>query len=151
MNYIEEAENYLRHYYDLHRSLQNMRRERGKLIGRSAPKGYSEKDYTQPRPSNMSGQDDAYDVLFKIKTLTDNIQKTEGYLEEVNIILDEISVEPGCELFGDILRKWYIEKLPREEIAQESQYCERNIYKIKDKAIRKFAVNIFGLDAVSIV
>ena len=151
MNYIEEAEKYLRHYYDLNRSLQNMIRERAKLIGRSGPKGYPSQDFTQPYTSEGSGQDDAYNILFKIQTLTENIDKTEKKLEEVDFILDGISKEPGCGLYGDILKKWYIEKVPREEIAEEARYCERNIYKIKDKAIRKFAVNLFGLDAVSLI
>ncbi len=151
MNYIEEAEKYLRHYNDLYRSLRNMNKERARLIGHAGPKGYPTLDYTQPIGSGGSGQDDAYNILFKIKTLTENIKKTEQKLEEIEKVLSEISREPGSELYGDILKKWYIEKVSREEIALESQYCERNIYKLKNKAIRKFAINLFGLDAVNIL
>lgn len=148
MDYIEEAEKYLRHYQDLYRSLSNMRRERAILMGKAAPRGYKESDYTQPVVSGGPGQEDAYNLLFKIKVLTENITKTTEKLKEIDEILNGISQEPGCELYGDILNKWYIEKLPREEIAQEANYCERNIYKIRDKAIQKFAVNLFGLNAV---
>ena len=119
-------------------------------MGKAAPYEYKEIDYSKPL-SGSSNQEDAYNLLFKIKTLTENIAKTEEKLKEIDAILNDISQEPGCELYGDILKKWYIEKLPREEIAQEAQYCERNIYKIRDKAIKKFAINLFGLDAVSVV
>lgn len=148
MDYIEEAEKYLRHYHDLYRSLSNMRIKRAKLIGKAAPQGYKESDYTQPIVTGGGGQEDAYNLLFKIKVLTENITKTIEKLKEIDEILNGISQEPGCELYGDILKKWYIEKVPREEIALEANYCERNIYKIRDKAIQKFAVNLFGLNAV---
>lgn len=151
MNYIEEAEKYLKHHNDLYRSLRNMHRERAKLIGKGGPKFYKEADYTQPVVTGGLGQEEAYNLLFKIKVLSDNIAKTEEKIKEIDIILEDISREPGCELYGDILKKWYIIKMPREEIAQEASYCERNIYKIKDKAIRKFAVNLFGLDAINII
>ncbi len=150
MNYIREAEKYLWHYADLYRSLNNMVKERARLIGRAGPKWYQSLDFTQPNVTGGPGHEDAYNLLFKIKTLTDHIQKTEQQLKEIDTVLRDISNEPGCELYGDILKKWYIEKVPREEIAREARYCQRNIYKIKDKAIRKFAINLYGLDAVSV-
>lgn len=151
MNYIEEAEKYLKSHRDMYRGLNNMRKERAKLIGQAGPKGYPEADYTQPVVEGGKDRDDAYNLLFTIKVLTDKIQKTEKQLEDVERILGEISQDEGCELYGDILRKWYIDRVPKEEIAQDARYCKRNIYKIKDKAIRKLAINLFGLDAVSVV
>lgn len=128
-----------------------MEKERAKLIGKAGPKGYPKADYSQPLVEGGKGKDDAYNLLFKIKVLTDKIQKTEKQLEDVERILKEISQDQGCELYGDILRKWYIDRVPREEIAEDTRYCKRNIYNIRDKAIRKLAINLFGLDAVSVV
>jgi len=153
LNYLKEAEKYLKHYHDLHRSLQNMRGELSRLYGKAAPKGYSEvsTDIIKLTSRETSYEDDTYNLLFRIKTLTENISRTEEQLQEIDEILDSISQDEGCELYGDILRKMYIERLPREEIAQDMRYSERNIYYLKHEALAKFAVNLFGIDALGFV
>ena len=63
-------------------------------------------------------------------TLRDIIE-TEKKLEEVDVLLEEISWGEGCELYGVVLRKWYIDKVPKERIGEEIGYRERNIYYLK--------------------
>jgi hypothetical protein len=155
VNYIDEAEKYLRHYQDMYRSISNMTRERARIIGRAFPKGYPEMDLSGlpagGGSGGSSGGDDTYNALFRIKVLTESIDETEKKLDDIKALLEDISQDEGCELYGDILFKWYVERLSREQIAEDSRYSERNIYRIKDKAIRKFAVNLFGLDGLRVV
>jgi len=153
VNYIKEAEKYLYYYNELYRSLEHMRRERSRLIGKSCPSSdvVAKFDLTGVR---ASAHDEAINDLYKIKVLTENIAETEKALAEVDKILEEISKDPGCELYGEVLRKWYIEKIPKEEIAEEIGYSEnsrQSIYNIRNAAIRKFAVRLFGIGALKVV
>lgn len=55
-------------------------------------------------------------------------------------------------MYGEVLKMWYVDKLPKEEIAEEVKYSSRqSIYDIKNKAIRKFAIRLFGLEALKMV
>lgn len=152
MNYIKEAENVLWYYNDLYRSVENMNREIAKIVSRQGP---SELNAIQLDETGIHGSGDAddntYNLLFKLKTLSENREKTMIELSKIDIILEDISKEPGCELYGKVLREWYIERTPKEEIGDKIGYGKRNVYYIKDRAIKKFAVRHFGLDAVKAI
>ncbi len=96
--------------------------------------------------------DDTFNVLFEIQKLTENKSKTQEEFGNINNILNEISEENGCELYGTVLRKWYIERLTKEEIAEDLGYSSKQtVYDIRNKAIRKFAVRLFGIEALRAV
>ncbi len=152
MNYIKEAEQYLKYYADLHKSIENMDKEIARLIYRSVPKGSTSSvlDLTGIRGNN--NQDDAYNTLFKIQNLIKSKANTEEELEKIDKILEDISQEKDCEYYGQVLRKWYIERIPKEDIAREIGYSsKRSVYSLRSKAIRKFAIRLFGLEALKIV
>ncbi|EHQ92160.1 hypothetical protein [Desulfosporosinus youngiae] len=152
MNYIKEAENILWYYNDLYRSVENMNREIAKIVSRQSP---SELNAISLEPTGVRGSGDAddntYNLMFRLKTLTDNLNATMAELSKVDRILEDISQESGCELYGEVLREWYIERTPKDEIGPKIGYGRRNVYYIKDKAIKKFAVRHFGLDAVKAI
>jgi len=149
MNYIKEAETILWYYNDLYRSVENMNREIAKIVSRQSP-GVSVTFHLEPTGIHGSGDqdDNTYNLLFRLKTLSENREKTLTELEKVDKILGEISRDDGCELYGKVLREWYIERTPKDEIGEKIGYGKRNVYYIKDRAIKKFAVRHFGLDAV---
>jgi len=152
LNYIKEAEKYLKYYYDLNESIKRMTRERAILLHDSWPEDIKGIDYTKPKIDENFHQDEAYDILYKIKVLTENIEITQEKLKEIDIILDDISIDDGCELYGPVLKMWYVDKLPKELIAEKVKYSSRqSIYDIKNKAIRKFAIRLFGLEALKMM
>ncbi|TZE81991.1 hypothetical protein [Calorimonas adulescens] len=148
MNYIKEAENYLYYYADMHRSLERMEHEICKLVSQAGPRGI--KSAVLDETGIKAGhQDETMNILFRLQILTENKEETKRELEKIDKILDEISRDPGCELYGLVLRKWYIEQRPKEEIAAEIGYSSRqSIYSLQAKAIRKFAVQFFGIRMV---
>ena len=152
MNYIKEAENILWYYNDLYRSIENMNREIAKIVSRQSP---SSLNAISLEPTGVHGSGDAddntYNLMFKIKTLTDNREATLTELSKVDQMLDDISKDAGCELYGKVLREWYIVRTPKDDIGPKIGYGRRNVYYIKDKAIKKFAVRHFGLDAVKAI
>lgn len=155
MNYIKEAENLLWYYNDLYRSIENMNREIAKLVGKQGPNGLNAISLEPTGVYGSGNEDDnTYNLLFKLKMLSESREKTVIEFEKVNVILTEISQEYGCELFGAVLRKWYIEKIPKEEIAKQIGYSptsRTSIYDIKNRAIKKFAVRYLGIDVVRVI
>lgn len=155
MNYIKEAENILWYYNDLYRSVENMNREIAKIVSRQGP---STLNAIQLEPTGIHGggsaDDNVNNLMFKLKTLTDNREKTIAELEKVDTILNEIAKDPGCELYGEVLREWYIYRTPKEEIAKQIGYSptsRTSIYDIRSRSIRKFAVRYFGIDALKAI
>lgn len=151
MNYIREAETVLWHYNDLYKSLTNLDRQISKLVRRSGP---SELNAISIEPTGVHGSrnDNTYNLLFELKTLTESREQTVKELSVVNELLDNISAEQNCELYGQVLRKWYIEKIPKDDIAHEIGYAtKRSVYDIKNKAIKKFAVQLFGIEAMKAI
>ncbi|CEP67867.1 RNA polymerase sigma factor, region 3/4 [Moorella glycerini] len=151
MNYIKEAENYLRYYHDLYKSLENINRQIARLIGRAAPREVTAICFDET--GIKSGRyDETLNTLFELQKLVECREETQTALSEIDKILEEISREPGCELYGQVLRKWYIEKKSKEEIAEELGYSSRqSVYDIKNRAIRIFAVRLFGLGALKAI
>ncbi len=151
MNYIREAENRLWYYRDLQRSIDEMSQRIGKLISRAGPADLSAMVLDG---SGVHSQrvDDTLNILFEIKRLTELRQETNTALAEIDNILTRFDKEPDCKFYGAVLRKWYIERVPKEDIAREIGYSsKRSVYEIKNRAIRKFAVMLFGIEALKVV
>ena len=88
-------------------------------------------------------------MLFKLKTLSENRERTVAELSKIDQVLKEISQEEGCEHYGQVLKEWYVCRTPKDEIAKAVGYSSKqSIYDIKNRAIRKFAVRHFGLEAL---
>jgi hypothetical protein len=149
MNYIKEAENVLLYYNDLYRSIQNMDREIAKLVAKQGPSVLTAVAGDETGIRGGGGHEDTANVLFRLQILTENKLKTEAELEKINCQLNEISQDRGCELYGQVLKEWYVFKTPKEEIRKTIGYSERkSIYNLRDKAIRKFSASYYGIEAV---
>lgn len=148
MNYIKEAEKYLRHYRDLQHSIDYMNKKISKLTWEGLPDGYKKNITIDDMPHGSKFKDEMYNIAFELKTFQRMKEETEKELKEMDSILNKLAKEDSN--YEKVLRYWYIEKKPKEEIAELIHYSSRTtIYEIKGKAIRKFAVMIFGLDALS--
>lgn len=153
MNYIKEAEKHLRYYKDLDRSIVNMDRQIGRLVSKAGPKSLTAIVLDDVKVQS-SAHDETINIIYEIQLLTANKAKTQEELDKIDRILDEISQEHGCELYGKVLRKWYIEQKSKEVILEELHYSEnsrRSVYNIKNEAIRKFAVTLFGIEALKAI
>lgn len=146
MNFIHEAENRLRYYRELHRSLEYMDKRISQLISQSKPKELSAISYDDDRVSGGKKQAEAIDVLGEIQTLVRAKQETEEVLKKIDDTLEEISLQPNCELYGLVLKLWYIEGRTKEDIGKEIGYSSIDkIYKIRNRALKRFAVLLFGI------
>ena len=159
MNYIEEAEKYLRNYRHLRGSVDTMRRERERLIGKARPRGEENMAIALDAVGGGRGgkggggeYDEAINLIWRIQGLTESIAETEEKLKEIDVLLEEISEGDGCEFYGMVLRAWYIDSVAKEDIAAEIGYESRtSIYTIRNRAIRKFAVRVLGIRALEAI
>lgn len=151
MNYIREAENRLRYYSDLKKSLKNIEREITKLKWSGMPKDIEAINY-DGMPKAKKINDEMINVVFKLKCYSEMKEDTIKQLNEIDYILEDIEKKyPG---YGEILKLWYIDDAPKEAIAGKMNYSpnsRKSIYKIKNDAIRIFAIRIFGIHGLEVV
>jgi hypothetical protein len=150
---IREAENYLRYYRELTKSIEHADRMIGQLMWQTAPKalGAVTMDVTGVRASRPF---DAINQIFQLQKWQEMRELTLIEMAKVEDILNTICLDPGCERYKEILVMWYVQKLEKEDIARSlgySQTSRRTVYEIKDKAIRKFAVALFGVTALQAI
>lgn len=153
MNYIKEAEEILKYYRDLNRSVDHMGYELAKLIVHNAPSHLSAISLDITGIHGSGGEDDnTYNVLYKIQVLSESREKTRAELEIIKMELEEIEQDPECENFGKVLHEWYILGTRKSEIKDILGYSSmQSVYGVRNKAIRKFAIRHFGLDAMKVV
>lgn len=150
MDCIREAENYLRYYRELRKSIEHADRMIGQLMWQTAPKtlGAVTMDVTGIRSSQPF---DTLNQIFQLQKWQEMRELTLTEMGKVEDVLNTICQDPGCERYKDVLIMWYVEKLEKEDIARSIGYSEtsrRIVYEIKTNAIRKFAVALFGVTAL---
>lgn len=150
MNYIHEAEKRLWHYRDLEHSIGQMNRDIARIVNRSSPSELNAvaMDITGIRGSKV---DEAYNVLYELQILRNSIERTTQEIAVIDEILKEISREKDCHLYGKVLYLWYVKRMEKDDIGKEIGYSRRQLYRLKDEAIRKFAVRILGIKALDAI
>lgn len=149
MNYIREAVEELEEYNRLRCSLANLAEEI-RDIRSTMPDAKAVVIDDMPHGSGPSSPDDAIvNKLYVIQKKQKEYANTKRRIERIDRILENISKEKGCEKYGKLLKLWYIEKWNKEDIATETGYTERHLYRIKGQAIRKFAIELNGIDVIN--
>lgn len=144
-NGLAAAEKLLKNYHGLQRAKKTLDQRISRLVARAAPRPLRAAAIEEMIRAR-GRQDDALNLLFEIKGLTDARAETQLEIERIDNALEVISQPSACRFYGPVLRSWYIEKLPKHEIAQEIGYSSRQtIYDIRNAALRQFAVEIFGI------
>jgi hypothetical protein len=151
MNCIREAENYLRYYRELHQSIEHADYMISKLLKQTAPKEISavSMDITGIRagkPCNKLNQ------MYQLQMWQEMKERTLVEMEKVDVILESINHGVGCERYKDILHMWYVEKTDKEDIAERMGYSSRqSVYDLRNKAISKFSIALFGITALKAI
>ncbi|AIF51231.1 hypothetical protein [Pelosinus sp. UFO1] len=151
MDCIKEAENYLRYYRELHQSIEHADYMISKLVNQTAPNDMSavSMDITGIRagkPCNTLNQ------MYQLQVWQEMKERTMEEIAKVDNVLDTISQDTGCEIYRNLLYMWYVEKKVKQKIAEELGYSHKqSVYEIKNKAIKKFAVALFGVSALEAI
>lgn len=151
MDCIREAENYLRYYRELTKSVEHADRMIEQLTWQTAPKGVGavSMDVTGVRASQSH---DTLNQIFQLQKWQEMRELTLTEMEKVEDVLNAICQEAGCQQYREVLTMWYVEKMDKDMIADKFGYSSRqSVYDMKNKAIRKFAVALFGVTALKAI
>jgi hypothetical protein len=145
--WIRDAEQILWHVGDLRQSVENMDKQIVILVARAGPRELGAVDLEAAIGSGK--QDETINIIYEIKQLTDNRDLTIAFLAKVEDVLEAIDAEESCREYVPVLRAWYFDRTTKERIAENVGYSHRNsIYEIRRRALRKFAIKMFGLGAL---
>lgn len=150
MDYIREAEKVLWHYKDLEKSLSWQNRQINRLFRIRAPLEISAINYDgMPKGRN---NDETMNVLCELGMYSEMSNNTKKKIDEIDEILKGLSDDEGCQYYEEVLRLWYIDGMHKDDIAEHLNFSSRtSIYQIRNEAIRKFAVRLFGSDALKAI
>jgi DNA-directed RNA polymerase specialized sigma subunit len=148
MNYIREAIEQLEEYNRLRCSLANLKEEI-QDIKSTMPDAKAIVIDDMPHGSGPSSPDfEIVNKLYMIQKKTEEYKHTDRAIRRINRILESISNEKGCEQYGKLLKLWFIDKWDKIDIATELECTERHVYRLKGQAIRKFAIELNGIDVI---
>lgn len=151
MDYIKEAEKRLLHYRDLEKSLQQLKRDISERILKSGPSELSavSLDFTGVSSGKV---DDTCNMIYEINQLKECYFTTKKEVGKIEMLLADISKDHGCEQYGKLLKLWYVDKVGKEKIKDEMGYSSiQSVYDMKNKSIRKFAIRLFGINALKVI
>lgn len=149
MDYIREAIEHLRSYNDLQFALQNLSREIAELKA-TMPDVKAIEITDMPKGGGPAGADDILvNKVYRLQMAKTEYKTAYRAVKKIDQTLEDISLQKGCETFGGLLRAWFIQHRDKEDISLELGYSERQIYRIKDIALRKFAIQYFGIDVIT--
>lgn len=144
INYFRTAERVLSERGNLDRALANLERRLERAIAKHGPSELPSIDYSRPYVSTSSSAD-ALSACLEVAEITREINTTKETIQEIDRVLDQLSPDDAS-----LLRAWYIEREPKEEIAERLSYSSRtSVYDLRNKAVSAFAILYFGAGALS--
>lgn len=144
INYFDEAEKILRSRSALEQALKNLERRKERVIAKSAPAELPTIDFSKGYTSRQI-VNDALSECLELAEVMREISFTRETLSEIDDVINQLSPEDIT-----ILRLWYIERKPKEAIAEELNYSSTTtIYDMRNKAVSRFALLYFGAGALS--
>jgi hypothetical protein len=150
MDYIRESEKYLENYKRLKKAIENLDFEISKL-NMSRTSG-SITQHFEPTGIRSSRNDaDAEIQLLKWSQFNAMKNETQDEINNIDYNLKYLSLEPGCEFYGKLLRMWYIDKEDIAFIAQEVGYSKSQLYTHKLTSLKKLSVLLFGKRALAAI
>jgi len=145
MDYIKEAENRLRNYNDLVDSVDNLKQELYELNA----------ELTNVKDINYSGMphgsggllpdDRLVNKLYRKQKAIEELKKTLKAIKRMDNVLKNLSNGEGNEKHEKVLRLFYIEGARGHALEEALDCSERHCYRLKGIAIRRLAVQLFGI------
>lgn len=143
MDYVKEAENYLRHYASLKKSVSHAKFMIDQLAFRACPGEVSAvtNDITGVSAQHPVNTLQEMYELQKWKSVCEDSAGEIAHIEELLNGMDEKERK--------VLELWFLERMSISEIAADLRYEERrSVYNLKNKALKDFAVALFGIHAL---
>jgi len=151
LNYIKESETILKNYRKLLLSIKNLEDRRDELLKKGGPEEIKSQNYTKPSIQKFNYSDDTFNQICEVADLNNQIKETKREVILVNKILKQIKNED--EKIYEFIKIKYVKepKISMNCVAEKLGYSPDSndtIYKIKEKALKEFAILYFGVNAL---
>lgn len=146
MDYVKEAENYLRHYASLKKSVEHAQYMIERLTYKSRPRevGAAQNDVTGVAAQCPGNTLQEMYELQRWQSVREESLHEIGHIERLLEGMDEKERR--------ILEMWYVQKMDKLDIAQEMGYeTRKSVYEIRDRGLKSFSVFLFGLQALKTI
>lgn len=143
MDYKKDAEDQLRYYKYLKGAVDNLKTEISNI--NTELTCIKNIDYSgMPHGSGSALPDDnIVNKLYRKQRAIEELKITLRAIKRIEVILDKIQELNESE--GKILKVFYIEGLRGEALEDAMGCSERNCYRIKYEAIKKLAIELYGI------
>jgi hypothetical protein len=148
MNYIKEAENYLRYYRELYKSVEHAEYMIQRFTYQTCP-GEISAVYMEVTGVRAAKPIHTLNQIYQLQKWQEIRDNTLVEIDKIESTLQSICQGPGCERYRDILYMWYVEKLPKWQIAETIGYSDRHVRRLKQDALKKFIIILFGTVAIA--
>lgn len=145
MDYIRDAIEFLKNYDNLKTSLDNLKNDIQELKAELAVGQIGAMEYSD-MPKGDSSQlpdDKLVNKMYALNVKQKEYSITKKTIEKMDKVLSKLPKEDE-----KILRAWYIEGLRGETVYKHTFCSERNFYRCKNQALRTFAVQLHGINAI---
>lgn len=147
MDYIREAIEYLKSYKDLQMAVINLKEEIQKLDAELKGSAITYKD--MPGGSGALQSDDVMlNKLFRLQQCKLKYAESYREIKRIDRILEGLSEGEGNEKHTAILKRTFIDGGDIDVIADELGYSRRQYYRVRNVALRRFAVQLFGIAVI---
>ncbi|WMJ80965.1 DUF1492 domain-containing protein [Clostridium sp. MB40-C1] len=148
MNYINEAMEYLTSYKDLKIAIENLNEKEIKLNERLY--GLRSGNFNgMPKGKSVEADDILVNTIFQLDQTRKFIKETEDKIKEIDDVLKNLKENDDTEEYEKLLRLWYIEDWTKIAMTEEFNCSDRQLYRIRAKAIRKLAIQLFGIKVIA--
>lgn len=147
MNYIKEAIDYLRNYENLSRSTANLKDEIISLkLELKSVKEISYSDMPHGGADPAMSDDAIVNKMFRLKKAEDDYKETSRTLKRMDKTMERF--KESNELYYKVLNGYFIDQLTEEQLMKDFNYSDRHLRRIKQNALRTFAIQLFGINAM---
>ncbi len=151
LDYIKESETILKNCRKLLIAIKNLEARRSELLKKGGPKELKAQSYSKPSIQKFNYSEDTFNQMCEVADLNNQIKETKREVILVNKILKQIKKEDE-QLYNFIKIKYIKEpKISMSSIAEKLGYSPDSndtIYKIKERALKEFAILYFGVNAL---
>lgn len=141
MDYVREAIDLLRSYRDLVFSKANLQDEIDKLDAEIKGRAICYKD--TPGGSSCDPDEILINKIFRIDNAKVELKETLNEINRIDKVLEAFKIDH--EESYKILVSWLIERKSINLTAEQLKISERHIYRLKNQAIRSFAIQLYGI------
>lgn len=147
MDYVKEAVEYLKNYDNFKIALDNLKCEIVEL--EYSIKGLKGIQYSDmPKGSGTTLFDDELiNKMFRLNKAMDEYKATTRTIKRMDEVFKKFEEENNN--YGKVLKGYFIDQYTEEQLMKDLYYSDRHLRRIKQQALRSFAIQLFGVKVIA--